>query len=66
MILEDLGCIVFKSVSLMAVSAVVESSSSCDYPLASSMTIAELGFVNETMSAAGLLCHLEEVRKCSC
>ena len=46
----------------MIVSAVLESSSSYDHPLSSSMNIAELGFVSETMSAASLLGQLEEVR----
>jgi len=51
-----------KAFSLMIVSAVLESSSSYDHPLSSSMNIAELGFVSETMSAASFLGQLEEVR----
>ena len=51
-----------KTFSLMIVSAGLESSSSYDHPLSSSMNIAELGFVSETMSAASLLGQLEEVR----
>ncbi|XP_023703647.1 longitudinals lacking protein isoform X16 [Cryptotermes secundus] len=41
--------------------AVHESSSSCDYPLSSSMNIAELGFVSETMLAASIVGQLEEI-----
>lgn len=51
-----------KAFSLMTVSAFLESSSSYDHPLSSSMNIGELGFVSETMSAASLLGQLEEVR----
>jgi hypothetical protein len=51
-----------ETVPLMTVSAVHESSSSCDYPMSSSMNIAELGFVSETMFAASLVGQLEEVR----
>jgi hypothetical protein len=51
-----------ETVSLMTVSAVHESSSSCDYPLSSSVNIPELGFVSETMLAASIVGQWEEVR----
>lgn len=50
-----MGAIWLKLFPLMTVSAVHESSSSCDYPLSSSMNIAELGFVS-------IVGQLEEVR----
>jgi hypothetical protein len=53
---------VIKTFSLMTVSAVLESSSSYDHPLSSSMNMAELGFISETMSAVSLLGQLEGVR----
>jgi hypothetical protein len=51
-----------KAFSLMTVSAVLESSSTYDHPLSSSMNSVELGFISETMSAASFLGQLEEVR----
>jgi hypothetical protein len=62
MILVSCGCNMIETLPLTTVSAVHESSSSCDYPLSSSMTIAELGFVSETMLAASIVGQLEEVR----
>jgi hypothetical protein len=46
----------------MTVSAALDTSSSYNHPLSSSMNIAELGLISETLSTASLLGQLEEVR----